>query len=52
MQFLTADMAEMAAWIAGVERTAARTVALIDDDTLSLYRRFVTIVHLTRALCE
>ncbi len=50
--FLTADMAEMAAWIGGVERTGARAVALADDNLLALYQRFVTIIHLTRGLSE
>jgi D-amino peptidase len=52
LQLLTADMAEMAAWIAGVERRGPRTVVLEDDDTLALYRRFVTIIYLTRNLAE
>jgi len=50
--FLTADMAEMAAWIRGVQRTAKRTVEIIDDDPLRLYRTFVTVVALTRAIVE
>ncbi len=52
IRFLTEDMAVMAAWIDGVERTAPRAVALEDSDTLSLYRRFVAVVFLTRALAE
>ncbi len=52
MQFLTADMAEMATWIGGVERTGPRTVAMHDDDTLALYRRFVAITSLTREIAE
>lgn len=52
MQFLTADMAEMAAWIAGVQRTGVRTVTTSDGDLLTLYRRFVTITYLTRSLAE
>ncbi len=50
--FLTADMAEMSTWIRGVERTAARTVRVTDDDPLRLYRTFVTIISLTRSLVE
>jgi D-amino peptidase len=50
LTFLTADMAEMATWIRGVERTAARTVRAIDDDPLRLYRTFVTIVALTGSI--
>ena len=50
--FLTADMAEMATWIRGVQRTGARAVAITDDDPLRLYRTFVTIVALTRSVVE
>jgi D-amino peptidase len=50
--FLTADMAEMATWIRGVERAGARTVKVIDDDPLRLYRTFVTIIGLTRSIVE
>lgn len=50
--FLTADMAEMATWIRGVERTATRTVAATDGDPLRLYRTFVTIINLTRSIVE
>jgi len=54
MTFLTADMAEMAAWVRGVELVEGqgRTVAFGGDDTLALFRTFVTIVNLTRALVE
>ena len=52
IDFLTADMAEMAAWIGGVERRGARTVAFSGDDTLALYQRFVAIIALTRGLSE
>lgn len=48
--FLTADMAGMACWIEGVRRKDARTVVLEDRDTLRLFKRFVTIVYLTRSL--
>jgi D-amino peptidase len=50
--FLTADMAEMATWIRGVERAGARAVTVTDDDPLRLYRTFVTIVALTRTIVE
>lgn len=50
--FLVADMAEMALWIRGVERVNARTVRMVSDDLLGLYRTFVTIVTLTRALVD
>jgi D-amino peptidase len=50
--FLTADMAEMATWIQGVERAGSRVVTVSDDDPLRLYRRFVAIVALTRSIVE
>jgi D-amino peptidase len=52
--FLTADMAEMAAWLHGVELVAghSRTVRYTSDQPLDIYRTFVTMVMLTRALVE
>lgn len=50
--FLVEDMARMATWITGVERTAPRTVVMEDTDTLALYERFVTILYLVRALAD
>jgi D-amino peptidase len=49
---LVADMAEMATWIRGIERTAERSVRMESDDPLWLYRSFVTLVALTRGLAE
>ncbi|MBA2287950.1 MAG: M55 family metallopeptidase [Ktedonobacteraceae bacterium] len=50
--FLVADMAEMALWVRGVERAGPRTVKLTNDNLLDLYRMFVTVVTLTRALVD
>jgi D-amino peptidase len=50
--FLVADMAEMALWIRGVERVNARTVSIVSEDLLHLYRTFVTLVTLTRSLVD
>jgi D-amino peptidase len=50
--FLVADMAEMALWIRGVEKVGPRTVKLVSDNLLDLYRTFVTIVTLTRSLVD
>ncbi len=52
--FLTADMAEMAAWLHGVRlaEDRARTVTLEGSDPLALFRTFVTMVLLTRSLVE
>ncbi|HEX8731124.1 MAG TPA: M55 family metallopeptidase [Ktedonobacterales bacterium] len=54
LTFLTADMAEMAAWVRGVELIpgAARTVRFGGAHPLELYRTFVTLVMLTRSLVE
>jgi D-amino peptidase len=48
--FLTADMAEAATALRGVERTDHRTVTFLSGDLLQAYRTFVTIVTLTRGL--
>ncbi|HEY7349617.1 MAG TPA: M55 family metallopeptidase [Ktedonobacterales bacterium] len=52
--FLTADMAESATWLRGIEPVAdqSRTVAFEETDTLALFRTFVTMIQLTRALVE
>jgi len=50
LTFLVADMAGMAEWIRGVERTAPRTVCFTRGDGLEAYRTFYTIVTLTRSL--
>jgi D-amino peptidase len=54
LTFLTADMAEMAAWLRGVELTEgqSRTVRYTSDNFLDIFRTFVTMVMLTRALVE
>ena len=50
--FLVADMAEMACWIRDVERISARSVQLVGENLLDLYRTFVTVVMLTRGLVD
>jgi len=50
--FLVADMADMALWIRGVERVSPRTVRVVSENMLDLYRSFVTIVTLTRSLVD
>jgi D-amino peptidase len=52
--FLTADMAEMSAWLRDVRLAdgRSRTVLLEGSDPLTLFRTFVTMVMLTRALVE
>lgn len=50
--FLVADMAEMAQWVRGVERVAPRTVRLMNESLLDLYKMVVTVITLTRALVD
>ena len=50
--FRNADLAEMACWVRGVERTDEKTVAMTDDDPLRLFRTFITTVVLTRDIAE
>ncbi len=52
--FLTADMAESSTWLRGVEPVPgqSRTVTFKGSDTLALFRTFVTMIQLTRALVE
>jgi D-amino peptidase len=52
--FLTADMAEMSAWLHDVElsRTDTRTVRFVSSQPLEVFRTFITMVMLTRALVE
>lgn len=54
LTFLTADMAEMAAWLRGVEVVSGqpRTIHYTSDQPLDIFRTFVTMVMLTRSLVE
>jgi D-amino peptidase len=47
--FHTADQAEIASWIKGVERTELRSVVIEGDDPIATYRAFVGAIYLTRA---
>ena len=44
----TADMAEVASWVRGVERTGVRTVSIHGEDPLAMFRSFVGITYITR----
>ncbi len=44
----TADMAEVATWVKGVERSGLRSVAIEGDDLRALYRSFVALTYITR----
>ncbi|MCC2280608.1 M55 family metallopeptidase [Streptomyces sp. ET3-23] len=52
VRFRNPDLAEMATWIADVERVDAVTVRMTDEDPIRLYRRFVAVVMLTRGIAE
>ena len=44
----TADMAEVASWVRGVERTGMRTVSISGEDPLAMFRSFVGVTYITR----
>ncbi len=52
VDWLTADMADMATWVGGVNRIAPRTIAIAGDDPIDIYRRFVATIAITRAIVE
>lgn len=48
IEFATADMAEIACWVAGVQRTGPRAAGIISVDPLAVYRSFVGVTYITR----
>jgi D-amino peptidase len=52
VSFHNGDLAEMATRIVGVERSGTREVRITDEDPIRLFRTFVTVVLLTRAIVE
>ncbi len=44
----TADMAEMASWVKGVERSGTRCVRIAGADTAAMYASFVALTYITR----
>ena len=44
----TADMAEVASWVRGVERTGTRAVRISGEDPLAMFRSFVALTYITR----
>ena len=44
----TGDMAEVASWARGVERSGERAVAITGDDLLAVFRAFVAVAYITR----
>lgn len=52
VRFRNADLAEMATWVEGVARSGGTEVTMTDEDPLRLFRRFITVVLLTRDIAE
>ena len=52
VDWLTADMAEMATWVRGIERCGGRTTAIVGDEAIEVYRRFVASIAITRSIVE
>jgi D-amino peptidase len=48
----TADIAEAASWVRGVQRTGPRQVRIYGPDRLATYRSFCAAILLTRAIAE
>jgi len=44
----TADMADVASWVRGADRTGMRTVSIHGADPLAVYRSFVAVTYITR----
>lgn len=52
LTFLVADMAEMSLWVRNVERVGPRTIVIRGENLLDIYRSFVAVILLTRALVD
>ena len=48
LELATADMADIATWARGVDRTGQRSVRITGDDLLEVYRSFVAVTYITR----
>ncbi len=48
LELATADMADVATWARGVERTGQRSVRITGNDLLEVYRSFVAVTYITR----
>jgi D-amino peptidase len=48
VELQTADMAEVATWVRGVERLGTRAVRIVGDDGAAIYRSFVALTYITR----
>jgi D-amino peptidase len=50
VDLLTADMAEQATWVRGVEQVGERTISIATGEPLAAFRSFVAVVAITRGL--
>jgi D-amino peptidase len=48
----TPDMADMASWVRGVDRSGPRTTTITHSDLLTLYRCFIAAITVTRVVAE
>ena len=48
VQLTTSDYAELGTWLHGIERTGPRSLRIVDDEPLRLYRTWVALIALTR----
>jgi D-amino peptidase len=48
VELQTADMAEVASWVKGVERAGTRSVRIEGDGPLAVFRAFVGLTYITR----
>jgi len=48
VELQTADMAHVATWVKGVERSGTRSVRIMGEDPLEIYRSFVGLTYITR----
>src|SRR5450756_126645 len=44
----TADIAEVACWVKGVERSGIRSVRIEADDPVAAYEAFISVTYITR----
>jgi D-amino peptidase len=48
VEFQTADMADVASWVKGTERSGTRSARITADDPVAVYRSFVAVSYITR----
>jgi D-amino peptidase len=48
VELRTADMAQVACWISGVERSGTRSVRIEADDPMAAYKAFIGVTYITR----